>query len=155
MRRLDVHQGPWAAMQAMLVFSHARWAAALAGLALWATVAPWLAEAVGLEFAVPARLEIVDHVLPGVVMLAGAAVLATRGAVPGGLVWLGAGAIAFLVGVWTTATHVPLVPDALQGGHSLGRRPPVPQHGTTDPGAGCVWLLLGSQLPEGARARGK
>ena len=136
-------------MRAMLVFPHARWAATLAGLAFWATVAPWLAEAVGLELAVSTRLEIVDHVVPGVIMLAGAAGLATRGAVPGGLVWLGAGAIAFLVGVWITATHVPLIPAALQGGAPWGAAllhlstgPPILVSG--------VWLLLRSQSPDGA-----
>jgi hypothetical protein len=59
-----------------------RWAAALTGLSAWATGVPWLAGAVGLELDVATRLEVVDHVVPGVVMLAGAAVLATRPAYP-------------------------------------------------------------------------
>ncbi|MDQ3612487.1 MAG: hypothetical protein M4D85_12960 [Actinomycetota bacterium] len=89
-----------------------RWAIALAGLAVWAAVVPWLARAVGLELDVATRLEIVDHVVPAVVMLAGAAMLATRAGAPGGRVWLGAGGIAFLTGLWITATHLPLIPDA-------------------------------------------
>lgn len=60
--------------------SQARWATALAGLAAWAIAVPWLAAAVGLELDVATRLEIADHVIPGVVMLVGAALLAMRGA---------------------------------------------------------------------------
>jgi hypothetical protein len=93
----------------------ARWAAALVGLAAWAIAVPWLAAAVGLELDVATRLEIADHVIPGLVMLAGAALLAMRGGMPGSTVWLGAGAVAFLTGLWITATHVPLIPDALEG----------------------------------------
>jgi len=93
----------------------ARLAAALAGLAVWATVSPWLGEAVGLGLDVATRLEIADHVIPGLVALAAAALLATRGAKPGSVIWLGAGAIAFLTGLWITSTHVPLIPDALDG----------------------------------------
>lgn len=93
----------------------ARWAAALVGLAAWAIAVPWLAAAVGLELDVAARLEIADHVIPGLVMLAGAALLAIRGSPPGSTAWLGAGAVAFLTGLWITATHVPLIPDAVEG----------------------------------------
>ncbi len=92
-----------------------RWAAALTGLSAWATGVPWLARAVGLELDVATRLEVVDHVVPGVVMLAGAAVLATRAGVAGDRVWMGAGGIAFLTGLWITATHVPLIPAAVDG----------------------------------------
>jgi hypothetical protein len=70
---------------------------------------------VGLELDVATRLEVVDHVVPGVVMLAGAAVLATRAGVAGDRVWMGAGGIAFLTGLWITATHVPLIPAAVDG----------------------------------------
>jgi hypothetical protein len=65
---------------------------------VWATVSPWLGEAVGLGLDVATRLEIADHVIPGLVALAAAALLATRGAKPGSVIWLGAGAIAFLTG---------------------------------------------------------
>lgn len=102
-------------MRPMAASPQARWATALAGLAVWASSVPWLADAVGLKLDVVTRLEVVDHVVPGVVMLAGAAVLATRAGAPGGRVWLGAGGIAFLTGLWITATHVPLIPDALDG----------------------------------------
>jgi hypothetical protein len=125
--------------------SQARWATALAGLAAWAIAVPWLAAAVGLELDVATRLEIADHVIPGVVMLAGAALLAMRGATPGSTVWLGAGAVAFLTGLWITATHVPLIPDALEGLAPWGAAllhlsagPPILALG--------LWMLLRSQL---------
>lgn len=93
----------------------ARWATALAGLAAWAMAVPWLAAAVGLELDVATRLEIADHVIPGLVMLAGAALLAARGGPPGSTVSVGAAGVAFLTGLWITATHVPLIPEALEG----------------------------------------
>jgi hypothetical protein len=125
--------------------SQARWATALAGLAAWAIAVPWLAAAVGLELDVATRLEIADHVIPGVVMLVGAALLAMRGATPGSTVWLGVGAVAFLTGLWITATHVPLIPDALEGLAPWGAvllhlsaGPPILALG--------LWMLLRSQL---------
>lgn len=102
-------------MRSMLASTQARWAAALAGLAVWAITVPWLGEAVGLELDVATRLEIADHVIPGVVTLAGAALLVTRAGAPGSVIWLGAGAIAFLTGLWITSTHVPLILEALAG----------------------------------------
>lgn len=123
----------------------ARWAAALVGLAAWAIAVPWLAAAVGLELDVATRLEIADHVIPGLVMLAGAALLAIRGSLPGSTVWLGAGAVAFLTGLWITATHVPLIPDALEGVAPWGAAllhlsagPPILALG--------LWMLLRSHL---------
>lgn len=99
----------------MLSSREARWAVGLAGIAVWAAAVPWLAAAVGLELPVPTRLEVVDHVVPGVAMLAGAAVLAGSPGLRPDLTWMGVGAVAFLTGVWITATHVPLVLDALDG----------------------------------------
>jgi hypothetical protein len=123
----------------------ARWATALIGLAAWAIAVPWLAAAVGLELDVATRLEIADHVIPGVVMLAGAALLAMRRATPRSTVWLGVGSVAFLTGLWITATHVPLIPDALEGLAPWGAAllhlsagPPILALG--------LWMLLRSQL---------
>jgi hypothetical protein len=78
---------------------------------------PWLARAVGLEVDVPTRLEVIDHVVPGAVALACAAVLArvTRRDDPGDLRRFSACAVAALAGAWITATHVTLVPEALDG----------------------------------------
>jgi len=98
----------------------ARWAATLAALALWATSIPWLAEALGQELDVATRLEIADHVIPGLLLLAVAGLLAIGSPPSGSTSWLGAGALVFLSGLWITATHVPLIPGALDGTAPVG-----------------------------------
>lgn len=90
-----------------------RSAAFLAASAAWAIVAPYAARAAGLRLDVPARLEIADHVIPGVLALACCA--AALGARAGSLRWLLAAGVALLAGLWITATHVPLVPEAVGG----------------------------------------
>ncbi len=106
---------------------------------------PWLAEAVGLELDVATRLEIADHVVPGAIMLAGVALLVARGGSPGNLVALGAGGVAFLTGLWISATHTPLILDAVEGAAPwdvslvhLSAGPPILALG--------VWMLLRGQL---------
>jgi hypothetical protein len=123
----------------------ARWAIALAALAAWAMAVPWLAAAVGLELEVATRLEIADHVVPGVIMLAAVAVLAARGGPPGGVVRIGVSGVAFLAGLWITATHVPLIPAAIDGLAPWGAAllhlsagPPILAVG--------LWMLLRGQL---------
>ena len=107
-------------MAAMEEASRARPAAAvpratiaLAVLALWAMLVPWVAEAVGAELDVATRLEVVDHVVPGTLVLACCAVVAI--ARPGELVRLGAFGAAALAGFWITATHAVLLPEAVDG----------------------------------------
>lgn len=85
----------------------------LAVLAAWAVAAPYVARAAGLRLDVPARLEIADHVVPGLLVLA-CCVVALR-AWPGTLRWLLAAGVALLAGLWITVTHVPLIPEALDG----------------------------------------
>lgn len=127
----------------------ARWAIALTALSAWAIAVPWLAAAIGLELEVATRLEIADHVVPGLIMLATAAVLAARGGPSGGgVVWIGASGIAFLTGLWITATHVPLIPQAVEGLAPWGAAllhlsagPPILAAG--------LWLLLRGQLFSG------
>jgi hypothetical protein len=61
------------------------------------------------------RVEVADHVVPGLVVLAVAGValvLSRRRAGPAMLVMLGAGLTVLLAGFWMTATHVPLLRDA-------------------------------------------
>jgi hypothetical protein len=60
-------------------------------------------------------------------------------------VWLGVGSVAFLTGLWISATHVPLIPDALEGLAPWGAAllhlsagPPILVLG--------LWMLLRSQL---------
>ena len=98
-------------------FPDTRSAPGLAVLAVWAIAVPWLGRALGLEVDVPARLEVIDHVVPGAVVLACAALLArvTRRDDPGDLRRFSACAVAALAGAWITATHVTLVPEALDG----------------------------------------
>lgn len=74
------------------------------------SVAPWLAKALGMELPVATSLEIVDHVVPGVVIIVAAIVVAT-GRLPlfGTLI---ATLVAALAGLWMTATHVPLLLQA-------------------------------------------
>ena len=89
---------------------------ALAALAAWAIAVPWIARALGLELDVPTRLEVIDHVVPGIVVLAGCALLMhPAAATPGGLLRLGVLAVASLAGFWITATHAVLLPEAIDG----------------------------------------
>jgi hypothetical protein len=81
-------------------------------VALWGMLPPFS----GPPLAVARRVEIADHVVPGLVVLAFscAALVASRaGASPTWL--LIAGLVVTLAGVWMTATHVPLVMQARGG----------------------------------------
>jgi hypothetical protein len=121
-----------------------RGAWALAALAAWAVLVPWLADAVGLDLGVSTRLEVIDHAAPGVVALAAAALLSHPvSAAPDAAGRLAAGAIAVLAGLWITTTHVALLGDAIDGAEPWGASvlhlsagPPVLALG--------VWLLLRS-----------
>lgn len=90
---------------------------ALAALAAWAIAVPWLARVLGLELDVPTRLEIVDHVVPGAIVLAGCAAMLrpAASAQPGGLLRLGVLGVVCLAGFWITATHAVLLPEAIDG----------------------------------------
>lgn len=94
---------------------------ALSSLALLSLVVPWVGGALDLSAGAPMATEVVDHVVPGAVLL-GACALA---------VWDGfrsvaaplrarrrliAALLAGAAGFWMTATHVPLVLDLFGGG---------------------------------------
>lgn len=85
----------------------------LAGLAAWAIAVPWLARSVGLPLDVPSRLEVIDHVVPGLAVLVCCAILLRPGTSEP--LELGAAGVACLAGIWITATHAPLLPEALDG----------------------------------------
>jgi predicted membrane channel-forming protein YqfA (hemolysin III family) len=122
-----------------------RWATAVAGLAAWTIAVPWLAEAIGLTLDVATRLEIADHVVPGVLVLVGVALLVTRGSPPGNKVSLYVGGVVFLSGLWITATHTPLIFDAVEG---MARWDAALLHLSAGPPITALggWMLLRSQL---------
>ncbi len=85
-----------------------RLALPLAGLAVggWALLPPYSGPALNTE----TRVEVIDHVVPGIVLLAVAVLcLAVRRAT------LPSGLIVALCGLWMVATHVPLVRQAADG----------------------------------------
>jgi hypothetical protein len=87
----------------------------LAAIGAWTAVVPYLGRALGLTVDVPARVEFVDHVVPGIVVLAASlylSAIARRGPLARErFALLGAGAC-LLAGFWVLATHVPLLGDA-------------------------------------------
>jgi len=93
----------------------ARGTAALALLGAWTIVVPYLAVPLGLEVKVESIVEVVDHVVPGL-LVAGAGLyltmLARRRSLAGAQTALLAGAVCFLAGFWVLATHAPLLVDA-------------------------------------------
>ena len=84
----------------------------LVGLAVgtWAVLAPY----VGPELATDPQVEVVDHVVPGVAVLALATAGLTIGrkAPRGATFLLASGLAVVLAGIWMVATHVPLVDQA-------------------------------------------
>lgn len=83
--------------------------------AVWATTAPYAGKALALEVDTRAIVEVVDHVIPGAVVIAVAlgALLADRLALPGALA-------AILAGFWMSGTHVPLLAQAAREEVGLG-----------------------------------
>ena len=92
----------------------------LAGLAvgIWALLPPYT----GPELNTAARVEVADHVVPGVVVLAvsAAALLLTRRPPPRAPFLLVAGLVVVLAGIWMTSTHLPLVRQATQDQAPVG-----------------------------------
>jgi len=87
----------------------------LAAIGAWTVVVPYIGNALGLDVNVSARVEVVDHVVPGVIVVAAALYLrklAARRALAGESHAMLAGGVGFLAGFWVLATHVPLVRDA-------------------------------------------
>ncbi|MBA3421770.1 MAG: hypothetical protein H0U12_07745, partial [Thermoleophilaceae bacterium] len=85
-------------------------AAVVLAAAGWAILVPYLGPAWELTVRVPARVELVDHALPGALAAIAAAlclVRRRRGAMtPSDTAVVAASALAVLAGFWTTATHV-------------------------------------------------
>ena len=89
----------------------------LVAIAAWTMIVPYLGDALGLEVEVAALVEVVDHVVPGaIVVVAGLYLrrLARRGALADQRLALPAAGLVFLAGFWVLATHLPLLKDAAE-----------------------------------------
>ena len=129
---------------------------ALAVLGALSILPPYLGPALGLELDVAAKIEVVDHVVPGVVVvLCGvlAALLARRQEEVGhGAPALALTGLCFLAGLWQTSTHVPLVFEAGEPATPLGA---VLLHSVVGPmilGL-ALWLILRSPADDPADPR--
>ena len=120
-----------------------RWLIALLAIAVWAMLPPYIGPLVGLTLDVPAATEVVDHIVAGVVALAGgllALSFARRGETDS-LRLLAALGVCALAALFGFVTHVPLVLDA---GGPLQPVDTVILHSTPSPVllAMSLWLLL-------------
>ena len=89
----------------------------LGALGAWSIVVPYLGPVLGLELDVAQNVEVVDHVVPGVLIVACSAALLSllRRDQPGSVVALGLACAIALGGLWIAATHLPLLRDASRG----------------------------------------
>ena len=123
-------------------------------LGAWSILPPYIGPPLGLELNVAANVEVVDHVITGlVVVLCGAlsALLARRGGgaqvgAPGLALTLALTGLCFLAGLWQVATHVPLV---LEGGDPGAPWGAVLLHSTVGPVIAAIALWLTLRNPEG------
>ena len=127
----------------------------LALLGIWSILPPYLGPPLGLELNVAADVEVVDHVVTGVVvaLCAGvAALLIHRGAADESAVVLALTAMCFLAGLWQVTTHVPLV---LEGGASDAPWGSVMLHSNPGPliVALGLWLTLRTPAADSAETR--
>ena len=90
----------------------------LAGIGAWNMAVPFIGDVLGLDVNVRTKVEVVDHVVPGLLIALSAGyllVLARRGPWSAQRPALFASGLAFLAGFWVLATHVPLIADAADG----------------------------------------
>ena len=100
-----------------------RLAGLLVALGALTVAIPYLGRAIGLSVDVAGRIEVIDHVVPGALVMAVGGrvlVLARRGVVRGRWPALVGGGICCLAGFWVLATHVPLLADAARGSAGWG-----------------------------------
>lgn len=129
-----------------------RWRVALLLLGAWSILPPYIGPVVGLELDVKSSVEVVDHVLPGVVIIlcAGVAALQVRrdeAAEDSTLNLLLMGTCA-LAGLWQTVTHAPLVFD---GGEPGSPWDSVILHSTAGPILVLLSIWLFMREPEPGR----
>lgn len=120
-----------------------RWLLALAAVAAWSIVPPYLGPLIGIELDVDSTTEIVDHVIPGVCAIAGALLAlghARRGDTDSFRALAALGVCA-LAGLFQTVSHAELVFNAGGPGHPVDS---VVLHATPGPLllALSLWLLL-------------
>jgi hypothetical protein len=91
-----------------------KWLIALAALAIYSILPPYLGPLIGLDLDVAASVEVVDHVLPGVVACAGALIARSqvRAGAADGIPALAALGACALAGLFQTVSHATLVLDA-------------------------------------------
>lgn len=87
-----------------------RFGAILVIVALWGAIAPYSAEALGLELNTRDIVEVVDHVVPGVIAIAIAGYATATKRMP-----LLLALVLVLAGFWMLATHVPLLKQGFDG----------------------------------------
>lgn len=117
-------------------------------LGAWSVLPPYLGPLVGLELDVSSSLEVVDHVVPGLLVVGFGVIsllLARRGDGGSGLDVL-ALSVCCLAGFWELATHFSLWVDAGSADTPWGS---VVLHGTVGPAVTLVsaWLLLTAPVP--------
>jgi hypothetical protein len=116
---------------------------ALAALALWSIVPPYLGPLVGLELDVAATVEVVDHVVPGLSAAAAACIALwyVRRGLTDSVPMLAAVGVCVLAALFQTVSHLTLVLDA---GGPLQPVGAVVLHATPGPAllALSLWLLL-------------
>ena len=106
-------------------------------VAAWAVLPPYT----GPEIGTSDRVEVADHVVPAVAMLALSLVAMVRARRPArGLFPLVAGLGVLLAGLWMTATHVPLVAQATRDEVSAGTAAYHTLPGLAVVAVGLVWV---------------
>ena len=120
-----------------------RWLTALAVLAAWSIVPPYLGPLIGLELDVASSVEVVDHVIPGLAAVAAALIARSevRRGDPESIRALAALGVCALAGFFQAVTHFTLVMDA---GGPLQPVGAVVLHATPGPAlmALSLWLML-------------
>ena len=128
-----------------------RWLIALAALAAWSIVPPYLGPLIGLDLDVAATVEVVDHVLPGLCAVAAAyiALVEVRRGQTDSFRALAALGVCALAGLFQTVSHATLALNAGSPGHPVDS---VVLHATPGPlllGLS-LWLLLRPQPGDAA-----
>ncbi len=94
-------------------------------LGAWSAAVPYVGKATGLEAPVRSTVEVLDHVVPGLLVAAfgGVALRLRAGGGPAGAAGLAAVAalsVCLLSGLWMTSTHLALVVGGIRGLASPG-----------------------------------